>query len=76
MSVISWICRGLGNPSAAPDLKYLVRHFNPDVLFLSETLVHRNKIEAFCYLFGFDSCFSVDCIGRSECLALFWRTSF
>jgi len=36
MSVISWNCRGLGNPSAVPDLKYLVRH---DVLFLSENLV-------------------------------------
>lgn len=75
MSVISWNCRGLGNPSAVPDLKYLVRHFSPDVLFLSETLVHRNKIEAFRYLLGFDSCFSVDCISRSGGLALFWRTS-
>lgn len=75
MSVISWNCRGLGSPSAVPDLKYLVRHFNPDILFLSETLVRRNKIEVFRYLLGFDSCFSVDCTNRSGGLALFRRTS-
>jgi exonuclease III len=75
MSVISWNCRGIGSLSAIPDLKYLVRHFNPDVLFLSETLVKRNKIEAFRYLLGFDSCVSVDCVGRSGGLALFWRNS-
>lgn len=75
MSVISWNCRGLGSPSAVPDLKYLVRHFNPDILFLSETLVRRNKIEVFRYLLGFDSCFSVDCTDRSGGLALFRCTS-
>jgi hypothetical protein len=76
MCLIGWNCRGLGSPSAIPDLKYLARHYNPDLLFLSETLVHRSKIEALHYLLGFDFCFSVDCTGRSGGLALFWRTSF
>jgi hypothetical protein len=74
--VISWNCRGLGSPNAIPDLKYLVRHFNPVLLFLSETLVSRNKTEQLRYLLGFDSCFSVDRSGRGGGLALFWRTSF
>jgi hypothetical protein len=65
----------LGSPSAIPDLKYLVRHFNPNLLYLSEKLVHRNKIEELRYVLGFDSCFSVDRIGRSGGLAFFWRTS-
>jgi hypothetical protein len=76
MSLIGWNCRGLGRPNAIPDLKYLVRHFNSDLLFLSETLVSRNKIEDLRYLLGFDFCFSVDRSGRGGGLALFWRTSF
>jgi len=76
MSVISWNCRGLGNPSAVPDLKYLIRHFNPDLRFLSEILVHKNKIEYLRYVLGFDSCFSIDRNGRGGGLALFWRTTF
>jgi exonuclease III len=76
MSLISWNCRGLGSPNAIPDLKYLVRHFNPDLLYLSETLVHRNKIEELRFLLGFDFCFSVDRVGRGGGLALFWRSSF
>jgi len=58
-----------------PDLKYLVWCFNPDLLFLSETLIHQNKIEVFRYVLGFDFCFAVDRTGRSGGLALFWRSS-
>jgi hypothetical protein len=76
MSIIGWNCRGLGSPIAIPDLKYLVRHFNSDLLFLSETLAHRNKIEELRYFFGFDSCISVYRAGRGGGLVLFWRTSF
>jgi hypothetical protein len=76
MSLISWNCRGLGSPNAIPYLKYLVCLFNPDLLFLSETLVSRNKIEDLRYLLGFDFCFSVDRSGRGGGLALFWRAYF
>jgi hypothetical protein len=75
MSLVAWNCRGLGRPSVIPDLKYLVRRFNPDILFLSETLVHRNKIEAFRYVLGYDACLSVDRTGRSGGLAIFWRST-
>ena len=75
ISIIGWNCRGLGSPSTIPDLKYLVRHFNPDLLFLSETLAHRNKIEELRFLLGYDCCFPVDRTGRSGGLALFWRNS-
>jgi hypothetical protein len=76
MSLVAWNCRGLGSPSAIPDLKYLVRHFNPDLLFLSETLAHRNKIEELRFLLGYDSCLPIDRTGRGGGLALFWRNSF
>jgi len=76
MSLVAWNCRGVGSPSTIPDLKYLVRHFNPKLLFLSETLAHRNKIEELRYLLGYDSCVHVDRTGRGGGLALFWRNSF
>ena len=75
MSLGAWNCRGVGCPSTIPDLKYLVRHFNPDLLSLSETLAHRNKIEELRYLLGYDACFHVDRTGRGGGLALFWRNS-
>jgi len=75
MSLLAWNCRGLSSPSVIPDLKYLVWCFNPDLLFLSETLIHQNKIEVFRYVLGFDFCFAIDRTGRSGGLALFWRSS-
>jgi hypothetical protein len=33
-------------------------------------------MEELRYLLGFDSCFSVDCQGRSGGLAFLWRTPF
>jgi exonuclease III len=71
MSIIGWNFRGLGSPSVIPDLKYLDQRFNPDLLFLGETLVHRNKIETFRYVLGFDSCISVDRPSRSGVLLFF-----
>ena len=76
MSLINWNCRGLGSLSAIPNLKFLVRYYKPDTLFLSETLVFRNKIEKFRYILGFDNCFVFNRQGRSGGLAFFWRNSF
>ena len=76
MSVISWNCRGLGSLSAIFNLKFLVQYYKPDALFLSETLVFRNKIKEFRCILGFDNCFVVDRQGRGGGLALFWGNSF
>jgi hypothetical protein len=75
MNLVGWNCRGLGSPSAVTNLKYLVRHHNIAILFLSETLVYNNKIEEICYVLGFTSSFSVDRVDRSGGLALFWHSS-
>jgi hypothetical protein len=75
MSQVAWNCQGVGSPSTIPDLKYLIRHFNPELLFLSETLAHRNKIEELRFLLGYDACFHVDRTGRAGGLALFWKNS-
>ncbi|XP_045821956.1 uncharacterized protein LOC123914831 [Trifolium pratense] len=73
MSIISWNCRGLGNPNAVLNLKFLIRKYKPDILILYETLVHSNKTEELRYVLGFDSCFTVDREGRGGGLAVFWH---
>ncbi|WJX95852.1 hypothetical protein P8452_77121 [Trifolium repens] len=76
MNIISWNCRGVGGLRAVPSLKYLVRVYKPDELFLCETLSTSNKMEEFRCLLGYDSCFSVDCEGHSGGLAFLWRAPF
>ena len=75
MSVISWNYRGLRSLSAIPNLKFLFLYYKQDTLFLSETLVFRNKIEEFRYILGSDNYFVVDRQGRGGGLALFWHNS-
>ncbi|PNX90114.1 endonuclease/exonuclease/phosphatase family protein, partial [Trifolium pratense] len=75
MSIISWNCRGLGNLSSVPKFKYLIRYYNPDAIFLCETLVHRNKIEELRILLGFENCFAVDREGRGGGVALLWKST-
>jgi len=58
--------------SVVPNLKYLVWYYSPYILFLSEILVHRNKIKEFRYILGFDSCFCVDRVSRGCGLDLYW----
>lgn len=75
MSLVSWNCRGLGSLSAVPKIKFLVRYYNLDTLFLSETLVPINKIEEFRYILGYDYGFAPDRVGRGGGIALFWCVS-
>ncbi|GAU34127.1 hypothetical protein TSUD_66060 [Trifolium subterraneum] len=65
MIILSWNCRGLGGPSAIPNLKKLARGHKPDILFLSETLSHNRHIESLRVMLGFDSCLAIDVEGRS-----------
>ncbi|XP_045822393.1 uncharacterized protein LOC123915300 [Trifolium pratense] len=76
MNIVSWNCRGVGHPCVVPGLKYLVRVYKPDVLFLSETLSNTRRMEELRHLLGFDSCFGVNREGRGGGLAFMWRSSF
>ncbi|KAL8492823.1 hypothetical protein ACS0TY_024136 [Phlomoides rotata] len=75
MIVLSWICRGLGNPAAIPSLCELVRVQRPDIIFLFETLSYGVKIEELRIKLNFQCCFSVDCVGRSGGIYVFWRVA-
>lgn len=75
MNCLGWNCRGLGSSRTVRALNDLVRGRKPDVLFLSETISVASKIEEFRIKFGFAQGFSVDRVGRSGGLAVFWRNN-
>ncbi|XP_062171134.1 uncharacterized protein LOC133876926 [Alnus glutinosa] len=75
MSILSWNCRGLGNPQTVRVLHQLVKEKNPSFVFLMETFCSKSYMEKIRCRLGFESLFVVDPVGRSGGLALFWRNS-
>ncbi|XP_074346129.1 uncharacterized protein LOC141684888 [Apium graveolens] len=73
MILVGWNYRGVGQPRTVRVLKDVIRSQKPDLLFLSETLAVRNKIEALASKLGFTNFFSVDRVGRSGGLVIFWK---
>lgn len=75
MIILSWNCRGLGNPAIVPVLSELVKARRPDIVFLSETLAVNSRIEDIRVRLNFQSCFTVNCVGRSGGIYVFWKES-
>jgi exonuclease III len=73
MNILSWNCRGLGNPTAVLALHHLVKVQGPKVLFLIETKLDSKKMEALRVELRFKCCFSVPSRGSSGGLALLWN---
>ena len=77
MKILSWNCRGLGNPSAVLALLRLIRLQNPCCVFLMETRLKSFEFEGIKQKCGFNSCLAIDCRGngkeRAGGLALMWR---
>ena len=44
MHIVSWNCRGLGNPSKAEAVKDLIKMASPNVLLLQETKVDEETL--------------------------------
>ncbi|XP_020412490.1 uncharacterized protein LOC18793550 [Prunus persica] len=74
MSLLSWNCRGLGNPRTVQDLRRLVVAKDPMVVFLCETRCKQRNFNSIKEQLGFDYCFVVDAIGLSGGLCLFWKS--
>jgi exonuclease III len=75
MKILSWNCRGLSTPSAIPNLRNIAQGYQPDILFLSETLSKSQTMERIRVSLNFNSCLSVDVEGRSGGLSVMWRSS-
>jgi exonuclease III len=78
MKLLSWNCRGLGNPSAVRALKRLLKTQAPDVVFLMETRLKASdkKVKSSLTTFSLTNSFIVDCNfvnrHRSGGLAILW----
>lgn len=73
MNVLSWNCRGLGNPRRVRDLCRLVKEKKPKMVFLMETKLRAQRLEVMKYKVGFNCAFVVDCVGKGGGLALLWN---
>lgn len=76
MKALSWNCQGLGNKATIGYLRDLWKTHRPDFLFLSETKQCFNFMEKFRLHFGYDNLFTVDPIGWSGGLALFYNKDY
>ena len=72
MNAIAWNCQGAGAYLTKQHLKELHRCFSPRFLFLSETKNNFNFLQDFKFEFGYDNLFTVEPVGRSGGLALFY----
>ncbi|XP_060965524.1 uncharacterized protein LOC133034451 [Cannabis sativa] len=73
MSLLSWNCRGLGNPRIVQFLKEIVFQKKPNVVFLCETICKTDKINIVKRALGFEGSFVVEARGHSGGLAMLWK---
>lgn len=71
--MIAWNCRGLVNPRAVRFLSEIVTQIRPSFIFLSETLVKKNKVQQVCKKLGFVGCWNIDAHMTGGGLALMWK---
>ncbi|XP_042969117.1 uncharacterized protein LOC122301806 [Carya illinoinensis] len=73
MSLLTWNCRGLGNPRSVRILRNLTKEKNPFLVFLMETKSRKQKLEEVRLQLQMYGCFAVDSVNLSGGIALLWR---
>ena len=73
MSILSWNCRGLGNPRSVLTFKDLVSRFKPTFVFLMEVKVNRVRIDAITNQLQFEGLFFVEGVRRGGGVAFMWK---
>ncbi|XP_074362468.1 uncharacterized protein LOC141702742 [Apium graveolens] len=73
MSILAWNCRGLANPRAVRFLKELVKQFRRSLVFLSETLVEKSRIDYVGKRLGFSENWVVETGHHEGGLSLLWK---
>lgn len=75
MKLLAWNCQGVGNPLTFRNLKELVKFHSPDCIFLMESRINFNRIDAICKVLGFSKVVTVEPIGIGGGLSLLWNQS-
>jgi exonuclease III len=75
MKILSWNCRGLGDPRTVQELIRLVCTHQPKIVFLSETRQNKKVIEELRWRIGLKHFVSFHEEGKGGGLALFWHES-
>ena len=76
MKIISWNCQGLGSHWTFSYLREIWGKHKPAFLFLSETKQQFDFVQSVQFHFGYSHLHTVDPLGRSGGLALFYDSSF
>ena len=76
MRILSWNCRGMGSKWTISYLSEIRHKHKPDFLFLSETKQESEFFLKFQAHFGYDNLVTVDPVGRSGGLALFYNNEY
>ncbi|XP_042964718.1 uncharacterized protein LOC122298940 [Carya illinoinensis] len=73
MKILSWNCRGLGNPRTVHSLCFQTKEKDPDLVFLMETKLSQARATKVARKARFERCVAVDAVGRSGGLMLMWK---
>jgi exonuclease III len=73
MRILAFNSRGAGNGPAVRGILDIQEKEEPDLLFLSETKMVKEKIEWMKWKMGMPNMIVNDCSGQSGGLALFWK---
>ena len=76
MKILSWNCRGLGQPRTVQELVCLSKTHQPNVIFLSETRKNKDYVERLRYRLGMSNVFTYSSPGKGGGLAVFWDDSY
>ncbi len=72
MRLLSWNCRGLGNPQTVRELSLLLKERDPSILFLSETRLDSVGVELLRVSTKFNYAFCVPRLRTGGGLAMLW----
>ncbi|XP_042974736.1 uncharacterized protein LOC122306373 [Carya illinoinensis] len=73
MRILSWNCRGLGNPRTVQTLRMIVKEKMPDVVFHMETKLPYGRADGIAKTLKFEGCCVSEAVGRSGGLILLWK---
>lgn len=71
--LLSWNCRGIGNPKILNFLSSIVKNFKPSCLLLMEPKCKKLRMESICHKLGFRSNHIIEANGLAGGLSLMWN---